>query len=216
LESGSILIDDVDISKLGLHRLRSSLSIIPQDPVLFRGSIRSNLDPFDEYKDVDLWNALKRVALKDKISAEKEKLNSEVVESGQNFSVGERQLLCLARALVHRAKVLVLDEATAACDAETDVMIQKVLRSEFTDCTILTIAHRLYTIMDYDQVLVFEAGQVCIFFDNGGVEVSGTNDLFVFSVWRMAHQEIWSRKAKSLLKWSNNKQSSSFSSVFGA
>ncbi|XP_053177544.1 ATP-binding cassette sub-family C member 5-like [Scomber japonicus] len=129
---GSVLIDGVDISDVGLADLRSKLSIIPQDPVLF-------------------------------VSQLPLKLESEVVENGENFSVGERQLLCVARALLRRCKVLILDEATASMDAETDALIQETIRSSFQDCTTLTIAHRLHTLLASDRIMVLNQGQVVEF-----------------------------------------------------
>ncbi|MFT7798876.1 multidrug resistance-associated protein 1-like isoform X1 [Arapaima gigas] len=160
---GSISIDGVDISTLGLHKLRSHITIIPQDPVLFSGTLRMNLDPFNHYSDEEIWQALELSHLKNFVFQLPDKLNHECSEGGENLSLGQRQLLCLARALLRKTKVLVLDEATAAVDLETDNLIQSTIRSQFEDCTVLTIAHRLNTIMDYTRVLVLDQGQMAEF-----------------------------------------------------
>uniref|UniRef100_A0A8C4EQY9 ABC-type glutathione-S-conjugate transporter n=1 Tax=Dicentrarchus labrax TaxID=13489 RepID=A0A8C4EQY9_DICLA len=145
---GRILIDDIDISTIGLHDLRNRLTIIPQDPVLFSGSLRMNLDPFDRFSDEDIWRVLELSHLKDYVAGLQEGLQHEVAEGGENLSVGQRQLLCLARALLRKSRILILDEATAAVDLETDDLIQNTIRKEFSHCTVLTIAHRLHSIMD--------------------------------------------------------------------
>lgn len=163
LEQGHIYIDDCDVAKIGLYDLRKALGIIPQVPVLFSGTVRFNLDPFNEHNDADLWEALDRAHLKDVIRRNSLGLDTEVSESGENFSVGQRQLLSLARALLRRSKILVLDEATASVDVRTDALIQKTIREEFRSCTMLIIAHRLNTIIDSDRVLLLSAGQVLEF-----------------------------------------------------
>ncbi|XP_017108726.1 multidrug resistance-associated protein 1 isoform X8 [Drosophila bipectinata] len=160
---GRIAIDGVDIATMGLHMLRSRLTIIPQDPVLFSGSLRINLDPFEVKTDDEIWKALELSHLKSFVKSLAAGLNHEIAEGGENLSVGQRQLVCLARALLRKTKVLVLDEATAAVDLETDDLIQKTIRTEFKECTVLTIAHRLNTILDSDKVIVLDKGQITEF-----------------------------------------------------
>ncbi|XP_066291268.1 multidrug resistance-associated protein 1-like isoform X4 [Branchiostoma lanceolatum] len=160
---GDIEIDGVNISKIGLHDLRGRITIIPQDPVLFSGTLRMNLDPFDSRTDQDIWVALELSHLKDFVMGLGAQLEHEVSEGGENLSVGQRQLVCLARALLRKSKILVLDEATAAVDLETDDLIQSTIRTQFADCTVLTIAHRLNTIMDSTRVLVLDAGRIAEF-----------------------------------------------------
>ncbi len=161
--AGSITIDGIDISKLGLHELRHKLTIIPQDPVLFAGSLRMNLDPFDSYQDENIWKVLELSRLKDFVSGLEVGLDHTISEGGENLSVGQRQLVCLGRALLRKSKVLILDEATAAVDLETDEFIQSTIRKEFAGCTVLTIAHRLNTIMDYDKIMVLDKGRLVEF-----------------------------------------------------
>ncbi|EDV27233.1 uncharacterized protein TRIADDRAFT_54972 [Trichoplax adhaerens] len=160
---GEILIDNVVANNIGLHCLRSAISVIPQDPVLFVGTIRKNLDPFDSYDDEQLWKALHEVEMGNYVSQLPNKLNNEVTEFGANFSVGQRQLLCLARALLKKNRILCIDEATANVDMKTDTIIQHTIRNKFTDCTMLIIAHRLRTIIHCNRVLVLEEGRIVEF-----------------------------------------------------
>ncbi|XP_075643517.1 putative ABC transporter C family member 15 isoform X2 [Castanea sativa] len=157
---GSIIIDDVDICKIGLHDLRSRLSIIPQDPAMFEGTVRTNLDPLHQYSDSEIWEALDKYQLGHLVHDKEEKLDSTVVENGENWSVGQRQLFCLGRALLKKSSILVLDEATASVDSATDGVLQKIISQEFTNRTVVTIAHRIHTVIDSDLVLVLSEGRI--------------------------------------------------------
>eukprot|EP01118_Nematostelium_gracile_P016057 TRINITY_DN656_c0_g1_i1.p1 TRINITY_DN656_c0_g1~~TRINITY_DN656_c0_g1_i1.p1 ORF type:complete len:1510 (-),score=442.59 TRINITY_DN656_c0_g1_i1:26-4555(-) len=160
---GTIMIDGIDVTTIGLKDLRSKLSIIPQEPTLFMGTVRYNLDPFDEADDPQIWDALRMVNLDSVVSALPNKLEEQVSENGGNFSVGERQLICMARALLRKSKILLMDEATASVDLNTDTMIQRMVRENFKDFTVLTIAHRLNTIMDSTKVMVLDKGRISEF-----------------------------------------------------
>ncbi|GAV03418.1 hypothetical protein RvY_13844 [Ramazzottius varieornatus] len=174
---GKIVIDGVNISAMGLHDLRSRLTIIPQEPVLFSGTLRMNLDPFASSSDEDLWLALENAHLKRFVSSLPNGLQHAVSEGGENLSVGQRQLVCLARALLRKTKILVLDEATAAIDLETDELVQRTIHDKFADCTVLTIAHRLNTIMDSTRIMVLNQG-VIVEFDTPSTLLQDKNSVF--------------------------------------
>ena len=159
---GAISIDGIDAGRVSLRKLRSGLALIPQDATMFQGSVRLNLDPLDEHGDEELWQALASVELDGAVKAAGG-LSGAVAEEGANFSQGQRQLLCIARALLRKAQVVMMDEATASCDMETDDMVQRLVRSVFASCTVITVAHRIATIADSDKILVLRDGQVVEF-----------------------------------------------------
>ncbi|XVF10473.1 hypothetical protein REPUB_Repub07fG0186100 [Reevesia pubescens] len=186
---GKIIIDDLNISTIGLHDLRSRLGIIPQDPTLFSGSIRYNLDPLSEHSDYEIWEVLEKCQLREAVQEKEEGFNSLVVQGGSNWSVGQRQLICLGRALLRKSQILVLDEATASIDNATDSIIQKTIRTEFADCTVITVAHRIPTVMDCTMVLGISDGKL-IEYDEPSKLMNQDGTLFGQLV-----KEYWSRSS---------------------
>ncbi|KAG1715020.1 Multidrug resistance-associated protein 4 [Nymphon striatum] len=158
--TGRMIIDGIDISKLGLHQLRKKLTVIPQEPLLFQNTIRYNLDPFGDYCDVKIWEALESVEMKSVIRELPQQLDTELTEGSFSLSFGQQQLICLARAVLKENRIIILDEATSNVDVITDKIIQRTIRTKFKDFTVITIAHRIHTIIDADVVVVMDNGKV--------------------------------------------------------
>jgi ATP-binding cassette subfamily C (CFTR/MRP) protein 1 len=184
---GKVFIDGVDCATVPLHVLRSKLGIIPQDAVMFSASVRFNLDPFSEHSDADVWEVLRNVDMDHHVQTLPSKLEELVAEGGDNFSAGQRQLICIARALLRKPKILVMDEATASVDNDTDALIQSMVRDRFKDATVLTIAHRLHTIIDYDKIMVLDSGRL--------VEMDSPANLLANNKGRF--RALWDRHQKS-------------------
>ncbi|XP_062027591.1 ABC transporter C family member 10-like [Rosa rugosa] len=188
---GKVIVDGYDICTIGLHDLRSRFGIIPQDPTLFSGSVRFNLDPLSEHTDREIWEVLEKCQLREAIREKEEGLDSLVVEDGTNWSMGQRQLFCLGRALLKRSRILVLDEATASMDNTTDSILQKTISAEFVDSTVITVAHRIPTVMDCTKVLALSDGKV-VEYDEPIKLMNNEGSLFGQLV-----KEYWSRSAKA-------------------
>merc|ERR1712205_476 len=171
-----IVLDGVDVSTLGLRDLRSKMAMIQQDPFMFAGTVRTNLDPFEEHTDEEVWSVIEKVGLKNTIDSAAKQLYMEVIDNGSNFSLGQRQLLCMGRALLRNSRVLMMDEATASVDMDSDALIQKTVREAFSECTTLTIAHRLNTIMDSDKILFLDSGKVAEYDDPETLLKNATGD----------------------------------------
>lgn len=179
-----------DISMIRLHDLRLRIGIIPQDPTLFTGCVRYNLDPLSKYSDDQIWKVLDKCQLRESVQEKEGGLDSSVVQDGSNWSMGQRQLFCLGRALLKRSRILVLDEATASIDNATDAILQKIIRLEFADCTVITVAHRIPTVMDYTNVLAISDGKL-VEFDEPKKLLNKEGSLFGMLV-----KEYWARTLK--------------------
>ncbi|CAF2809808.1 unnamed protein product [Rotaria sp. Silwood2] len=186
LVDGRIIIDNIDIATIGLDDVRRRISVIPQDSVLFTGTMRSNLDPFGLYSDAEIWNVLEQIQLKTLVTDRMSNgLHSLISESGSNLSVGQKQLVCLARAILKKNKILVIDEATANV---TDELIQKAIRDKFKECTVLTVAHRLRTVIDSDRIMVLSNGML-VEFDSPQVLLSNVKSHFTLLAERTGTAE---------------------------
>ncbi|CAL1373524.1 unnamed protein product [Linum trigynum] len=188
---GRIIIDGIDISTIGLHDLRSHFGIIPQDPTLFCGTVRYNLDPLSRHTDPEIWEVLEKCQLREAILQKEEGLDTSVAEDGSNWSMGQRQLFCLGRALLKRSKILVLDEATASIDNTTDAILQRIIRTEFAECTVITVAHRIPTVMDSTKVLAMADGELAEY-DEPGNLMKEEGSLF-----RQLVHEYWSHSTNN-------------------
>jgi ATP-binding cassette subfamily C (CFTR/MRP) protein 1 len=176
-QEGEIYIDNYNIASLGLQDLRSKITILPQEPVIFSGTLRENLDPNSEYLDQEIWAALVLSNMKSTVTSMPAGLYSEVGENGNSFSAGQRQLLCLTRALLRRSKLLILDEPTSSVDIETDTAIQTTVKKVFRHCTTITIAHRISSILDCDRVMVLDSGSI-VEFDNPRILIRDEGSFF--------------------------------------
>ncbi|XP_030470126.2 ABC transporter C family member 10-like [Syzygium oleosum] len=188
---GKIIVDGLDITTIGLHDLRSHFGVIPQDPTLFGGTVRYNLDPLSEHTDEEIWEVLGKCQLREAIQDKEKGLESLVVEDGSNWSMGQRQLFCLGRVLLRRSQILVLDEATASIDNATDLILQKTIQTEFADCTVITVAHRIPTVMDCTMVLAISDGRLVEY--DEPMKLVGNED----SLFGQLYKEYWSRTSNA-------------------
>ncbi|KAL3738259.1 hypothetical protein ACJRO7_019740 [Eucalyptus globulus] len=188
---GKIIVDGLDISTIGLHDLRSHFGVIPQDPTLFGGTVRYNLDPLFEHTDEEIWEVLGKCQLREAIQEKEKGLESPVMQDGSNWSMGQRQLFCLGRALLRRSRILFLDEATASIDNATDSILQRTIRKEFADCTVITVAHRIPTVMDCTMVLAISDGRLVEY--DEPMKLVGKED----SLFGQLYKEYWSRTSNA-------------------
>ncbi|XP_056173981.1 ABC transporter C family member 10-like [Syzygium oleosum] len=188
---GKIFVDGLDITTIGLHDLRSHFGVIPQDPTLFGGTVRYNLDPLSEHTDEEIWEVLGKCQLREAVQDKEKGLESLVIQDGSNWSMGQRQLFCLGRALLRRSQILVLDEATASIDNATDLILQRTIRTEFADCTVITVAHRIPTVMDCTMVLAISDGRL-VEYDEPKKLVGKEDSLF-----GQLYKEYWSRTSNA-------------------
>lgn len=186
IEGGTISVDGIDVSEIPLSSLRSNISLIPQDPFCFSGTIRFNMDPFNRHDDASIMNALRSAQLEGFVASLEKGLDSEVVEGGSNLSVGQRQLICIARAILRKSKIVLMDEATASVDPETDELIQTMMKTNFSHATVITIAHRINTVMDSDAILVMDKGVAAEF---GPPKELLENPDGIFTALVKAHEE---------------------------
>ncbi|KAI6707125.1 hypothetical protein NL676_010087 [Syzygium grande] len=184
---GKIFVDGLDITTIGLHDLRSHFGVIPQDPTLFGGTVRYNLDPLCKHTDEEIWEVLGKCQLREAIQDKEKGLESPVIQDGSNWSMGQRQLFCLGRALLRRSQILVLDEATASIDNATDSILQRTIQTEFADCTVITVAHRIPTVMDCTMVLAISDGRLVEY--DEPMKLVGKED----SLFGQLYKEYWSR-----------------------
>ena len=174
---GKILIDDIDISTIGLDILRSSLTIIPQDPALMEGTLRYNIDPLNKYTDNEIKEVMKRIGFDYILDKSPDGINQIITEGGSNLSVGEKQLICISRAILRKSKIIIMDEATASIDYQTEEIIQKTINELLNESTIITIAHRIKTIINYDRIMTLENGEI-VNFDTPQNLLKDKNSLF--------------------------------------